>query len=146
MARARRSSVHAALGSEPWWLSTQRVNALILLALSLAVFAALALGAAFGPEALPDRNASPFRLLTGLPDPMCGLTHSVLAIGHRDWWAAAEYNTLGFVAVALAFVLLPQATLALARDRPLSWPPRALPLLVAVVLASWIVQLAQSLG
>lgn len=129
------------LDQRPGSLFTRDGPTLIVIALSSAVVGALLLGAAFGPDALPDRNASLFMMLTGLPDPLCGLTHSIFAIGQLDWSAAVRYNPLGFMAVPLAVVLLPRTGLALAHDRPLSWSPRALSVLVVVGFAAWIWQL-----
>jgi uncharacterized protein DUF2752 len=145
-ARVGGSSLRAELARERRQLSAQRGPAVVVLALSLASLGALVLGAALGPAVLPDHNTSPFRLLTGVPDPFCGLIHSIFAIGHLEWSAAAEYNPLGFVAVALATLLLPRTTHALAHGRPVTWPPWCLSVLIAVILASWVGRLAQSLG
>lgn len=46
----------------------------------------------------------PFRLLTGLPCPLCGLTRSWVATMHGDLLTALQLNPFGPPAVALAAV------------------------------------------
>lgn len=48
----------------------------------------------------------PFRLLTGLPCPGCGMTRSVVALAHGDLHASLFYHPLGFVVVAVGVMLV----------------------------------------
>ena len=51
---------------------------------------------------------SPFRLTTGLPDPGCGMTRSIVALAHGDLAASLFFHPLGIAVAALfaAFVLV----------------------------------------
>lgn len=70
-------------------------------------------------------DVCPFRRLTGLPCPACGLTRSWIALGHGDLLAAFGYNAFGplFMAVALVGTAVAIATVVTGR-RVLS-PSRA---------------------
>ena len=50
-------------------------------------------------------SVCPFKLLTGLPCPGCGMTRSVVTLLHGDLGASLYYHPLGFVLVALAVTL-----------------------------------------
>ncbi|HYU20881.1 MAG TPA: DUF2752 domain-containing protein [Chloroflexota bacterium] len=73
----------------------------------------LALGALIAAASVPPAWVqagpvlSPFRLSTGLPDPSCGLTRSVVALAHGDLAGSLFFHPLGpAVAVALVALLL----------------------------------------
>jgi hypothetical protein len=56
--------------------------------------------------------ACPFRLITGIPCPGCGMTHSLLSIVQGNIWDAACYNPFSFFLVFLLGIsLFPDAYL-----------------------------------
>src|SRR5213082_114107 len=77
--------------------------------------AAVLLGAALVPPSWVAAGPPlcPFRLLTGLPCPGCGLTRSVVSLAHGDLAAALTFHPLGpLLIVGLLGVLIAEA-----------WPP-----------------------
>ncbi len=82
----------------------------------------------------------PFRLLTSLPCPGCGLTRSFVAMGHGDLREAFHQHAFGplFYAIFAAFVALKLAELA--RRRLLLGPSAMSRLATAgrVLLALWL--------
>lgn len=78
-------------------------------AVVLAPVAAIALGAA---AAIPASALTggptlcPFRLLTGLPCPVCGLTRSWVATAHGDLVAGLQFNPFGPVTMAVALLMV----------------------------------------
>jgi hypothetical protein len=48
----------------------------------------------------------PFRLLTGLPCPGCGMTRSVVALAHGDLQSSLFYHPLGVVVAAVGSMLV----------------------------------------
>ena len=124
-------------------------RALVVLPLTSAVFA---VSAAWSPSDLPGFVLCPFRAVTGLPCPGCGMTRAFCSIGHGDIAAAFSYNALGplvFAAAllvwahALAVVLkLAGPRAALERLRPTE---RAAQVMLALTLAWWVVRLCAGL-
>jgi len=108
----------------------------------LAAAGVVALGASFvlAPEHIEDGPViCPFRRLTGLPCPGCGLTRSWVYLAHGWWREGFAANPFGIV---LAVVVLALA-LAVLRARVRRTPPPSLdrlvrrPLAIAV-LAAWL--------
>ena len=124
-------------------------RARVVLPLASAVFAVSAI---WSPSELPGFVLCPFRAVTGLPCPGCGMTRAFCALGHGDLSAAFGYNALApFVfaaalllwAHALATVLkLDAARAALERLKPTQ---RAAAVLLALTLAWWVVRLSAGL-
>jgi len=124
-------------------------RALFVLPVTSAVFAVSAL---WSPKDLPGVVLCPFRALTGIPCPGCGMTRAFCSIGHGDVSGAFGYNALApFVfaaallvwAHALATVLkLAPARAALERLKPTH---RAACVMLAVTLAWWAVRLCAGL-
>jgi len=56
--------------------------------------------------ALPGRVLCPFRALTGLPCPGCGITNAFLALGRLDFAGAYARNPLVFPLAALMALYL----------------------------------------
>ena len=50
--------------------------------------------------------ACPFRALTGLPCPLCGMTRAVVAAMHGHVLASLRFNPAGVLVIALAVALL----------------------------------------
>ena len=130
--------------------SSLRVRrALFVLPLTSAVFAVSAL---WRPSELPGVVLCPFRALTGLPCPGCGMTRAFCSLGHGDLQGAFGYNALApFVfaaalllwAHALATVLkLERSRAALERLKPTQ---RAAGVMLAVTFAWWVVRLCAGL-
>lgn len=119
--------------------------ALFVLPLTSAVFAVSAL---WSPNELPGVVLCPFRALTGLPCPGCGMTRAFCSLGHGDLQGAFGYNVLApFVfaaalllwAHALATVLkLDSVRTALERLKPTQ---RAAGVMLAVTFVWWAVRL-----
>ena len=59
--------------------------------------------AAIPPDQLPELPLCGFRWFTGLPCPLCGLTHAVSYFLHGQFHAAAEAHLLSPLLVALLF-------------------------------------------
>lgn len=111
---------------------------------SLAVLGVVALGAAgYSPD--PHFTLCPFRLLTGLPCPFCGVTHSLFALGAGDLGRAVGFSPLGPVVLALALAFLTAVAVARVRAAPVRIPRSAPSALLVLVLATWAVRLAVSL-
>ncbi len=73
--------------------------------IAAAVVGAAALATAgFVPESMSTTGPvlCPFRLITGLPCPGCGLSRSWVAVGHGDIHQAFAYNAFG--PISMAFV------------------------------------------
>ena len=107
------------------------------LGLSAATAGALALGAAgLVTSATATGLTCVFAATTGVPCPLCGMTHGVAALGAGDVAGAVAANPLAPLAVALAFVV----PLALLRRRRLAVAPAVLWALVLLVVAAWVVR------
>lgn len=110
---------------------------------SAVVVGALAVGAlapARWGAALADGGpACPWRLVTGLRCPFCGLTHATVALGGGDLAGALAHHPLAPLALALA--LGPAVVVALGRGPWLARGARPW-LLLAAAIALWVGQLA----
>ena len=110
---------------------------------SLAVLGVVALGAAgYAPD--PDFTLCPFRLLTGLPCPFCGLTHSLFALGAGHVGRSFAFSPLGPVVLVLALAFLTAVAVARVRVASVVIPRSAPRVLLVLVLATWAVRLALS--
>src|SRR4051812_9799537 len=77
-------------------------RALFVLPLTSAVFA---VSATWNPSELPGFVLCPFRAVTGLPCPGCGMTRAFCAIGHGDLANAFGFNVLAPFVFAAALLL-----------------------------------------
>ncbi len=88
----------------------------------------------------------PFRLLTHLPCPGCGMTRAMLALGHDDLRTALVAHPLSpFLAVALVAWWVNNLLVASGRPRLLTLPASAGRLwwvALAAALALWLLRLA----
>ncbi len=86
--------------------------------------AALGVGAIVAASVLTPHDATagpvicPFRLLTGLPCPGCGLTRSWVFWLHGDWQAGLAANPFGIVLLVAAVGFAAATARALVRHRP----------------------------
>ncbi|HVF42774.1 MAG TPA: DUF2752 domain-containing protein [Pyrinomonadaceae bacterium] len=124
-------------------------RARFVLPITSAVFAASAL---WRPGELPGFVLCPFRALTGLPCPGCGMTRAFCALGHGDLSAAFGYNPLAPFVFAAALVVWAHALSTVLRlERPraalerLKPTQRAAGVMLAVTLAWWVVRLSAGL-
>lgn len=83
----------------------------------------------------------PFRLVTGLPCPFCGMTRSLLALGQGDLGASVRLHPLGPLLLVLAVLGLWRFGRAAARKVPVHLPRGALGIGAAVLAIAWLVQL-----
>lgn len=82
--------------------------------------AALGVAALLSPSTIDDGPVlCPFRAVTGLPCPGCGLTRSWVQLVHGDPVASFAAHPFGPVLVALVLALTAAVLLAAARRRPL---------------------------
>lgn len=124
-------------------------RARVVLPLTSAVFAVSAL---WRPSELPGVVLCPFRAVTGLPCPGCGMTRAFCALGHGDLSGAFGYNALAPFVFAAALLLwahslatvlkFDSARAALERLKPTQ---RAAGFMLAVTLAWWVVRLSAGL-
>lgn len=110
------------------------VSAIFLAAIAIT----LAMGA-FAPASWQDALATdgpgcPFRTLTGVNCPFCGMTHATLAIGRGDFSAALGFHPLA-PAVLLLFIGVLVAILARRTSKISPY------VVLAVVIAIWIARL-----
>ena len=124
-------------------------RARVVLPLTSAVFVVSAL---WSPSDLPGVVLCPFRALTGLPCPGCGMTRAFCALGHGDLPGAFGYNALAPFVFAAALLLWAHAlatVLKLERPRAalerLKPTQRAAGFMLAVTLAWWVVRLSAGL-
>jgi hypothetical protein len=141
----------SASGSRDAPLFGVRAPALELAAagLCLACASAVAVGAVAGNDAAvgPDGPVlCPFRLLTGLPCPFCGMTRSLLALGRGDVAASIALHPLGPAVALLAVLGLWRFVRPAVRRRGGGVParlPRSAPLAVAAAFAvAWVLTLS----
>lgn len=113
-------------------------------ALSTAALGVVALGplARVDPSR-PGLVLCPFRLLTGLPCPFCGVTRSLMALGQGHVSLSLHLSLLGPIVLAAALVLLVVTGRARWRRAPVAWPPGFLGLGAALVVVSWAYQLSR---
>src|SRR6476661_6052669 len=88
--------------------------------LAIAAAAALVLSATLSPaDAAGGPVVCPFRLMTGLPCPGCGLTRAWVFIAHGHLGDALAANPFVLVTMPAAIALVLVVCLALVRRRPL---------------------------
>ena len=129
--------------------SLQVRGARLVLPLTSAVFA---LSAFWSPADLPGVVLCPFRAVTGLPCPGCGMTRAFCSMGHGDLAGAFGYNALApfvFAAALLVWAHALATLLGLGRVRAalerLKPTPSVAGLMLAVTLAWWVVRLSAGL-
>lgn len=93
---------------------------------------------------LGDLQLCAVKAISGHPCPSCGITRSMVEIGHGDVGRAVSFHPLGpaLFAVLLVLVALPMLPAPI-RDRlhALSLSPRVAAVVVAVIVATWAVRL-----
>jgi Protein of unknown function (DUF2752) len=115
---------------------------LVAAGLCAAALGATACGALVGADDLSSGTTlCPFRLVTGLPCPFCGMTRSLLALGRGDLSASVGFHPLGPVLLLAALAGLWRFGRAAAAHCPAGLP-RGAPVVGGGALAiAWIIQL-----
>ena len=103
----------------------------------------MALGAVTGARPGDDFTLCPFRLVTGLPCPFCGLTHSLLALGQGDFHDSVRFSPLGPLVAVLSLVIGVGVLRSIRGGPPLRWPRPVLALGTMVLALSWAFQITQ---
>ena len=92
-----------------------------------------------------------FKSITGQDCPFCGLTRSLVSIGHLDLRNGWHYNRAGLlVYLLIAYQLISSLVLVLKGHRPGSWTvwrpvtTRAYYAVSAILLVTWIIRLMES--
>jgi hypothetical protein len=84
------------------------------------VVGAVAVAALANPDTIEDGPViCPFRLVTGLPCPGCGLTRSWVYLVHGQWLDSVAANPFGAVLLALGLAFVLMVAVAVTRRRPL---------------------------
>lgn len=87
--------------------------------IALAGVGAVVVARALAPDRIEDGPViCPFRLLTGLPCPGCGLTRSWVYLAHGQWGDSFVAHPFGVVAVALVLALVVAVVAARVRRGP----------------------------
>lgn len=102
--------------------------------------AAIAVAAALDPAVVADGPViCPFRLLSGLPCPGCGLTRSWVYLMHGHWSDAVAANPFGILSLLSVVAVIVAVVVALVRRQPVPELGRfTRHRLVWVVLAGWV--------
>ena len=83
------------------------------------VVAAVSIAAVADPDTIEDGPVvCPFRLMTGLPCPGCGLTRSWVYLLHGRWLDSVSANPFGVVVFGLAVAFVVSILVAILRRRP----------------------------
>ncbi len=92
-----------------------------------------------------------FKSITGQDCPFCGLTRSLVSIGHLDLRSGWHYNRAGLlVYLLIAYQLIASLALVLKGGRAGSWTAgrpmttRAYYAVSAILLVTWIIRLMES--
>jgi hypothetical protein len=101
---------------------------------------AVSLGAVTGMTA-EGPTLCPFRVITGLPCPFCGVTRSLFALGRGDLESSVQFSPLGGIVAVAAVLLLVLVAVAVVRERPLRWPRPLVAGGVVLIATSWVFQL-----
>jgi hypothetical protein len=124
---------------------TSRARAVLIFAGLSAVFIVSVM---WRPPDNPSLILCPFRLLTGLPCPGCGMTRAFCAIGHGELWRAVRFNLLSpAVFLAAIAVWIYAAATVFKFDKARSFFLRLLPgalvtkILFALVIVWWAARL-----
>ena len=110
--------------------------------LCAATLGAAACGAlARGEDLSTGPTLCPFRLVTGLPCPFCGMTRSLLALGQGDLGVSVRLHPLGPVLLVAALVGLWWFGRAAATKATARLPRGALVLGAIALAVAWLIQL-----
>lgn len=109
--------------------------------IALAGVGAVLAASALAPDRIEDGPVvCPFRLLTGLPCPGCGLTRSWVYLAHGQWRDSFVAHPFGVVAVALLLALVVAVVAARVRRVPApGLDARLRRPWLALLLGAWLV-------
>lgn len=105
---------------------------------AVGALAVAGLGATTGWRATGGPVLCPFRLLTGYPCPLCGITRSVAALGAGDVEAGLAMNPLGVAVLPMAVVVLALVVVAVRRGTPIRWRRDVVLTGLAVATGVWL--------
>ena len=89
-----------------------------------------------------DSTACPFRLATGVPCPLCGVTRSLIVLGDGDLERSWGFAPLGPAVLAVSLAFLVAAAITGLRQRAFRVPRWVPVTLLAAVAVSWAIQLS----
>lgn len=112
---------------------------------AVGALAVAGLGATTGWRATDGPVLCPFRLLTGYPCPLCGITRSVAALGAGDVEAGLALNPLGVAVLPLAVVVLVLVVVAFRRGIAVRWRRDVVLTSVVVAVGVWLLGLVGDL-
>lgn len=112
-----------------------------------ATLGAAALGAlSAGADVADGPVTCPFRAVTGLPCPFCGMTHSLLALGRGSWGESVAYHPLGPAVLLVALLGLWRFGRAAATGARAAVPRAAMTAALLALCVAWVAQLAEALA
>lgn len=83
-------------------------------------------------------------MLTGLPDPLCGVTHSLFSLGQGKWLTSLDYAPVGPVVLLAALLAVSRGAWAIVRTERRPWPPSLLSAGAIALALSWAVQILRT--
>jgi len=85
---------------------------------------------------LPDRSFCPFKIITGIDCPGCGITRAILSISQLKFAQAIEFNYLSFILLISMILYLFKNKLKIKRLNP-----KLLIVILTIMISVWLFRL-----